>query len=102
MQEANPGKDPKDWKPPAGYKSALAKARDAARAQDKKTGPARPARRPVASTIPTHLSGEDSASEDGDDAYSQIDGQSLSTWVQSQLSHLLFQSREVDLGRTLR
>ena len=33
MEEANKGKQKKDWKPPAGYKSAIAKARDAAKAK---------------------------------------------------------------------
>ena len=37
MRKANPGKDKKDWKPPVGYKFALGRARDAARAlEDKK------------------------------------------------------------------
>ena len=53
MRKANPGKERKDWKPPEGYKSALGKARDAARAADQK--------RKVAS-----LQGEDTASDDDD------------------------------------
>ena len=37
MRKANVGKEKKDWKPPQGYKSALGRARDAARAlEDKK------------------------------------------------------------------
>ena len=36
MKKANPGKDRKDWKPPEGYKSALGRARDAARAKEEK------------------------------------------------------------------
>lgn len=36
MRKANVGKEKKDWKPPVGYKSALGKARDAARAAEEK------------------------------------------------------------------
>ena len=36
MRKANAGKERKDWKPPAGYKSALGKARDEARTVDKR------------------------------------------------------------------
>ena len=52
MRKANPGKERKDWKPPEGYKSALGKARDAARAAEDK-------KKKIAS-----LAGEDTASDD--------------------------------------
>ena len=57
----NKGKPKKDWKPPPGYKSALGKARDAARAKEAKT------RGTVASMIEP-----DTASEDDDGEYSQV------------------------------
>ena len=36
MKEANPGKPKAEWKPPKGYKSAIAKARDAEREKQKR------------------------------------------------------------------
>ena len=65
MKKANVGKPKADWKPPQGYKSALGKARDEAKAKAKKVNSM------------TDLENEnDSASED-DDTYSQV-GQSFS------------------------
>ena len=55
MRKANVGKKREEWKPPPGYKSALGKARDAAKAADEK-------RKKVASME----GGEDTASEDDD------------------------------------
>ena len=60
MKDANPGKPQADWKLPAGYKSALAKARDKAKLEKSK----------VAAITHDH---EDSASDD-DDSYSQVRG----------------------------
>ena len=42
MQEANPGKPRKDWVPPVGYKSAIAKAREAKKAAAKAKAAERP------------------------------------------------------------
>lgn len=64
----NKGKPKKDWKPPVGYKSALGKARDAARAEEaKKKGT-------VASMVApkARRQEEDTASEDDDGEYSQV------------------------------
>ena len=36
MKKENGSKPKKDWRPPKGYKSAIAKARDAQREKDKK------------------------------------------------------------------
>ena len=54
MQKANPGvTDPKKWKPPPGYESAIAKARKIAKAKDEKKG-----------AVNAITSGSDTASED--------------------------------------
>jgi hypothetical protein len=45
MQDANPGKPRSEWKPPAGYKSALAKARDLAKAKASAKPKARPTKK---------------------------------------------------------
>ena len=60
MKEANPGiTDPKKWKPPAGYNSALANARDAAKAaEDNKTG-----------KLAAFTNHEDTVSEGNDDDF---------------------------------
>ena len=65
MKAANPGvSDPKKWKPPSGYKSALGKARDAMKATAAKTK----------GKVSAVRESDDTASEDGDsdeDAFSQ-------------------------------
>ena len=60
MKRANPGvSDPKKWKAPAGYESAIAKARKAAKAaEDKKK---------AAGKLNAVSPGYDTASEDDDD-----------------------------------
>ena len=59
MKRANPGvTDPKKWKAPQGYESAISKARKAARAKDdKKSG-----------SVNSIQPGTDTASEDEDDS----------------------------------
>ena len=54
MRRANVGKPKDQWKPPEGYKSALGKARDAARAKEKKP------------KVASLESGYDTASDDDD------------------------------------
>ena len=65
MKKANVGKTKADWKPPQGYRSALGKARDKAKAKAKK----------VNSMIANEI--ENDSTSDDDDTYSQA-GQSFS------------------------
>ena len=67
MRKANVGKEKKDWKPPSGYKSALGKARDAARDAEQK-------KKKVAALE----NGDDTASDDDDDCdFSSQHGESF-------------------------
>ena len=62
MAKENGSKPKEQWRPPAGYKSALGRARDEQKAQDKKKVAA------------MQLQEEDTASADGFDNYSDVDG----------------------------
>ena len=64
MKDHNGSKPKKDWRPPPGYKSALAKARDAEKAKNAKD---KDKSRKIHAVAPE---GEDSASEDDFDGYS--------------------------------
>ena len=61
MKKANMGKPKPEWKPPQGYKSALGKARDEAKAKAK-----------TVNSMTDRGDADDSASDD-DDAYSQVE-----------------------------
>ena len=61
MKKANAGKPKPEWTPPQGYKSALGKARDEAKAKAKKIN-----------SVTDREDDDDSASDD-DDAYSQVE-----------------------------
>ena len=65
MQEANPGKARKDWVPPVGYKSAIAKAREAAKATAK-AKPKAKATKKISALLQDSIEPEDdTASENG-------------------------------------
>ena len=64
MQDANPGKPRKDWVPPVGYKSAIAKARDAAKATAKAKPKAKPTKK-INAMLRDVIEPEDTASDSG-------------------------------------
>ena len=76
MEKENRGRPKDQWRPPAGYKSALAKARDAARAAekaaaDKSKNPSKPTRK----MAPLTPDGEDTASDSDWSDIENVSGQ---------------------------
>ena len=61
MKKASVGKPKPEWKPPQGYKSALGKARDEAKAKTKEVN------------YVTDRGDDDDSASDDDDAYSQVE-----------------------------
>ena len=76
MRRANVGKPKEQWKPPEGYKSALGKARDAARAKEKKP------------KVASLESGYDTASDDDDCDFGSAHGDGSGTFRVAALTRL--------------